>query len=378
MVRSVCIAAILSGTAAVAQAQAIQCGEPYVVRRGDTLQRIAERAYGPEASFRQLIAPNRDRFVRGDPSLIEIGDVLTIPCLGEAATEPEPPATPTPEIADAPSTDETPQTVDGPQPETPRPDETAREPATPAEPTAEATAPPDSVDPLPPEAAMPDAVTEALPDAATAEPTLLIGGGPWSAAGLPVFRAALARAGRDMPETVERPAVDDPAALLRAADGPSVALAWPDPDCDAAEPGSAADARCTDLAWSTPLGEDVLTVLTRTGDAARPDAACRTPATRLVRLDADAGSPILRPLADCLADLAEGRLGTAYLMASEDAEPPEGTVEAFARGRLVTVHAVALAGDAAGTDLLAALDDGLAMLREAGEWRPLLAAAPAP
>jgi polar amino acid transport system substrate-binding protein len=70
-------AALLADGAA---AQQIPCGGFHAVRQGDTLQRIAVRAYGPEASWRTLWAANRDR-LGGDPSLIEIGDLIFIPCL---------------------------------------------------------------------------------------------------------------------------------------------------------------------------------------------------------------------------------------------------------------------------------------------------------
>lgn len=379
MFRSVSLAVLLSAISAAAQAQAIQCGEPYTVQRGDTLQRIAERAYGPGASFRQLIEPNRDRFAGGNPSRIEIGDVLSIPCIGEAAAS-EPAAEPTPDaVVEAPAAVPQQPPLDVPPVGMLRPAPAARATLAPSAETAvETTA---SVDVPTQETPEPEPVAEAAdptesPDPAS--PVLLMGGGPRGGIDLAVFRAAMARAGHEMPETVAAPAAADPVTLLRAAGSPAIALAWPRPDCDAVDAGSAAAGQCDDLAWSAPLDEDVLIVLTRTGSAPEADAACRTPATSLIALGRDAGAPILRPLGDCLDDLAEGRVGTAYVMGSEGAEPPAGTVEAFARGRLVTLHAVALIDDDTAAGLLAALDEGLAALRDAGEWRTLLAEALAP
>lgn len=61
-------------------AQQVACGSFYDVRPGDTLQRIAVRAYGPDGSWRTLWAVNADR-LRGDPSLITVGDSVFVPCL---------------------------------------------------------------------------------------------------------------------------------------------------------------------------------------------------------------------------------------------------------------------------------------------------------
>jgi hypothetical protein len=62
------------------RAQSIACGEPYIVQPGDSLQRIAERAYGPEGSYRDLIEDNLQNFIGGDPSRIAVGLALDIPC----------------------------------------------------------------------------------------------------------------------------------------------------------------------------------------------------------------------------------------------------------------------------------------------------------
>jgi len=62
---------------AVAQAR-IACGSFYRVAPGDTLHRIATRAYG-SGNYQAIFAANRD--ILPDTSRIEIGDDLLIPCL---------------------------------------------------------------------------------------------------------------------------------------------------------------------------------------------------------------------------------------------------------------------------------------------------------
>jgi polar amino acid transport system substrate-binding protein len=78
------IAGILTTAATVSpsptMAQSIQCGEPYTIARGDSLSGIAQRAYGDAASF-QLIYSVNSRTIGPNPSFIQEGSVLNIPCL---------------------------------------------------------------------------------------------------------------------------------------------------------------------------------------------------------------------------------------------------------------------------------------------------------
>ena len=66
-----------------AQAQSLACGGDYTVARGDTLQKISRLAYGPDASYNALYKANRS-VVGANPSLIEVGMVLTMPCIGSS------------------------------------------------------------------------------------------------------------------------------------------------------------------------------------------------------------------------------------------------------------------------------------------------------
>jgi uncharacterized membrane protein YgcG len=57
------------------------CGAaPYVVVSGDTLSRIAGRAYGEPMMFGAIVEANAD-VLRGNPEAIEVGMTLQIPCL---------------------------------------------------------------------------------------------------------------------------------------------------------------------------------------------------------------------------------------------------------------------------------------------------------
>ena len=52
-------------------------GADYTVRRGDTLARLAARAYGDPAAWPRILAANADRLA--DPDAIFPGQVLHIP-----------------------------------------------------------------------------------------------------------------------------------------------------------------------------------------------------------------------------------------------------------------------------------------------------------
>ncbi len=81
---------LLAAGAGGAAAQGLACGAPYTVTRGDTLQQITNRAYGPGKSYQLLYSANR-AVIGGNPSLIEVGMVLQVPCLeGQSAAAPTP------------------------------------------------------------------------------------------------------------------------------------------------------------------------------------------------------------------------------------------------------------------------------------------------
>lgn len=83
------LAALSLGLSAPGYA-ALQCGEPYTIKAGDTLGAIADKAYGAPGKYSAIYYANRDVLKQG-PSLIQVGQVLSIPCIGADQTPPEKP-----------------------------------------------------------------------------------------------------------------------------------------------------------------------------------------------------------------------------------------------------------------------------------------------
>lgn len=85
---------LLSGAAAAllwafapapeAEAQSIGCGTTYTVVAGDSLSAIARRAYGNPREFTTIYNANSSVIGR-NPTIIEIGMQLAIPCIGDQA-----------------------------------------------------------------------------------------------------------------------------------------------------------------------------------------------------------------------------------------------------------------------------------------------------
>jgi len=67
-----------------AAAQSIKCGKAYKIVRGDSLSEIAQRAYRGSASFQLLYSVNSGT-IGPNPSLIQEGAILKIPCLDKVA-----------------------------------------------------------------------------------------------------------------------------------------------------------------------------------------------------------------------------------------------------------------------------------------------------
>ncbi len=74
------VGSLLAMAAGGAAAQQIECGSTYTVVRGDTLSKIAERAYGDQKTY-QLIYNANAQVIGRNPGIIEIGHVYSIPCL---------------------------------------------------------------------------------------------------------------------------------------------------------------------------------------------------------------------------------------------------------------------------------------------------------
>lgn len=330
--RATAAALVLMAAASAAQAQALMtCGEPYVVRRGDTLQRIAVRAYGPEASFRDLLAPNADLFARVDPSLIEPGMVLSVPCRDAGAA-------PAPAPVGATAAEEAPVV-----------------PPPPPAAAAILAAPP---------AARLDAPA-AAPQAAPAAPRLLRIAAASAPAGDPALPRAMAReALARLGGALRVDAIEDRAAHLGPLLGEGLyaaSLPWLKPDCGAPDPDAEAALLCAEALWSAPLAEVAVSTLTRE----RPGGGSGLCAQVGLAPLAGAGARLEADPAACIAALAAGEVATALVesRAADRAIAALGVAgalrEDMAAFRVVTLHAVALAGSADGAAALAALDAGL-------------------
>lgn len=415
---AIALAAALGADAAAAQA--LRCGEPYVVQRGDTLQRIARRVYGPDATYHALWRANRDATGLSDPSLIEVGQSIVVPCLDATApaenvvdaTDPaeivgdatdaaaQAPDAPPPDAASAalPPAAET-ATIGDPAEAAPPPADAAQ--AAEKAPAAGSAAPSGAA---PPQAAPAIAAEEpgdaALQDAPPASRP------PSTAAG-PAFAEGPARRPGDDRLVARRmgaPGLADAvvaAALTQTvgaagwrivADngargvGPDLRFPLARPDCG--NPTSLApEARdqCGALAWSAPLVEDVMTAWSRRDAGVVSGLA----GLRVCRV---AGAPeagvVLAPdattapdAAECLRRTAAGEVDLALaLSAAADAAMAEtglgaALVEQTALARLVALRAAAPADDPAALAALAALDLGLARLRRDGSWFTVVDAA---
>lgn len=95
-------AAFAVSTIPSVQAQSLSCGGSYTIKRGDTLQKLTNQVYGLGNSFFTIYNANK-AVIGPNPSLIEVGMVLNIPCTGSAAPVPVAAAAPTTPVNVAPS-----------------------------------------------------------------------------------------------------------------------------------------------------------------------------------------------------------------------------------------------------------------------------------
>ena len=309
------LAAILVLTVATpVAAQDIPCGEPYTVRRGDTLQRIAERAYGPEASFRDLIEDNRQYFIGGDPSVIAIGQTLSIPCLTQSASQT----------------------------------------------TSDRATPPEEPAPQPPRDGP---VLVAVDRSDGTDVTALLA-------------AFIESAGLSQASGTRSPVnIRDVIRVLSATQEPRIADALPRPDCETVSVDPLARDLCNRLAWSAPIGEYVLSTFTLSdtgpvtlNESLRGKRLC-LPMPLPVYLLARRG--LMPPAAEvqqpanvtgCFTALRAGGVDAviAPAMPADDAiaalGPGAAIIEQFALAQLVTLHSAALAENEAAREALRLLD----------------------
>lgn len=350
-----------------AAAQDLICGGEYTIKRGDTLQKVVNRVYGPEHSYVLLHRANRD-IVGRDPSLIEIGATIRIPCLEglvETSADGAPEETQT-AAAQAPATETTKRGPTAPAPEA----------AEPAAPTPAPTAAPTSAAPL-------RIVTASgwapYLDEDQAE------GGMLAA----LLRAALARAAPASDYRIDF--INDRGALLRPliADGAyDVSLAWIRPDCETrGAHGPEPTFRCDELAWSDPLFELIIGFYTR-ADAPAPSAhrdligksVCRPAGASAAVLEARGlFEPDIRLVApesadDCFNMLLAGEVDAVVVATStaDDAIAALGAAGAVAEqpqlAAAAALRAVTSIHNPRKDDQLNAINEGLRLIREDGTW----------
>jgi polar amino acid transport system substrate-binding protein len=345
--------------------------EPYTVVRGDTLSSIAKRA-GVPGGYQELFEINAG--ILSNPNRIEVGQVLTMPCPGGAAT-----------AAAAP---------DEAAPETPPPVETSRvgEAAETVGPSGAAGAGGDPAT----AAAAPGAEA---PDGARPAPIRFVTGTfpPWSGPDLPQqgFFTELITTALDLSGTgleAEITYVEDWNAHLDVL-LPSLAYdmtyPWALPDCTKVanlEPANAR--RCTDFDAtdpfiSAPTGFYVLKGSTYEDATTFPQLLgariCRPEGHFTFDLEGERLMPpnaeLIQPPtpADCWRELAEGDVDVvtyAVLTAEEDiaAAGMQDRVVPTALQTVQATHVFVAKNNPRSAEMIAALNAGLAEMRANGKW----------
>lgn len=336
----VALAVLMMLTGGLAHAQTL-C-ETYVVTRGDTLRKIAQRAFGNDDRYLEIYEANR-RVIGRSPNLIEIGMALRIPC-----------------------------------PEGRAPDAARQDPA--AE-TARPETAPETARPEAPEVDMRLVTTGAMP--------------PFSDAARPGLGLAAELILRAMETELpglsfEIAVLPDPLEILSRGPGAGTwDLAFPlyRPACPAssAAPETAA-LLCRDYLYSGPLHRALIGLYVAEGDprAAGPAAAFEgaricVPAGYLGPDPVSAGmlpGPVtlmegLR-MVDCLASVEDGE--AAAMLANPGIVPGEAVVEQVAGlTREADLVIVAPKGSARAAGLLRRLDAALAGLVSDGDWEEIVA-----
>ncbi len=379
-------------------ADPIACGAFYTVARGDTLFKIADRAYGDGWQYKALHAANSDLLPTAES--LEIGYELLIPCRDGRG-----PATRAEALAASPAIP-----AAGPEVAVPEADATTdallRHAAALARSVAEDRSRTDAGD---------TAEAFLLPSGhGETDVTSQHDGSPSirMLAGVGLAPAAGFQAGRVTSDLIRRavalaaPDADvqiDTAPANKIAQGAflpggafDVSFPWLMPDCGSASPISGETARlCADYSFSRPLLEATVGFYVRAGDALAIAPAATALAGRHVcrpegHVTLDPAQPgqtgsapalvTLPSAADCFDRLLAGEVDLVSLL-SDDAESAiaalgiAGAVaEAVELRDTRTVHAVARKGDLRGEAALAAIDRGIERLMLSGGWFDLVAA----
>ena len=354
-----------------AEAQSLACGGEYTIKRGDTLMKVTRMAYGEGLSWNYLYKANRG-VVGPNPSLIEVGMVLKVPCRdgqkpAATASAPEPSAS----------------------------EETTTSAATN---TAAASASTTAATPAATNVALPLNVPGvATPGSSTIR---FLTGSDWAPfqdeelekGGMitEIVSRAMSSSGSDRPYKIDF--INDYSAHLQTliADiAYDLSFAWFRPNCDKVEKlGPGSQFRCSQLAWSDPLFEQIIGYYMRADEANVPAThadlmgrtICRPKGYAVFMLEEfDLVEPAItmsQPVnvADCFEQLTAGEVDVVVLatmvadgaiarneMADQIAEQPQLSTVA-------TMHAVTSINNPNKETQLAVLNEGIREVRESGAW----------
>ena len=321
-----------------ASAQSLQCGSVYTVKSGDSLSKIARRAYG-DTTAAQLIYSANSKIIGSNPGLIYIGTVLQIPCLNQSG----------PSQANAAA---------------------IRQVNT----------------------------TDALP-APLGNRIRVVVGTDWAPftnedqeqGGMITEVTNLALSKADGNPAYKIDFVNDWSAHLQPLitdHAYDFSIAWFKPKCEIADRlGKDAQFRCNNLDWSEPLFEQVLHYYTR-ADHPRPATYtdfynltfCRPQGYSTSQL---AENNLVEPnvkfaqpekVEDCFAGLAEGKYDVVFINSNtaDDAIAALGVQNKIVAqehlGQISAMHAVIAKTHPRREQYLAALDSGIRKIKASGEW----------
>lgn len=367
VLKASCLTLLVSGTAAMAQ----EACQQYTVLAGDNLRSIARLAYGDGDMYRVIFDANIT-IIGPEADLIDVGEILSIPC------DPNMPAVLT----------------------------AAAEPAPESE----------VVTALPEPEPVPEIALEVLTPAAAAAPKavsgeraigLVTGNGnaPFSDEMLPgggmmtqLVEMAAFRADPSLPYTITF--INDWQAHIDAllpSGAYDLSFPWPRPDCETPETLTAGDlSRCDNFVFSDPLFEIVegLYVARDDGlaDAARYDAffgkrICRPEARTTGVLDAvgltRGAVDLMRPVTadECFLALVQDKTDVVAM----DVDAAEAIIARLQLGKTVvqnphlttvqTLHVIAHKSNERAVKVVEMLNEGVTEMYQSGEWYDIVSTA---
>ena len=346
------------------------CGDFYRVQNGDTLQLIALREIGND-DFRAIFRANSD--ILSDPSQIEVGQLLFLPCAGSdtnrraalAAANRRPTAR-----------DDRGDRLAAAAPNDP-PDEAADSDSGPVIPEAPGKPPPADTSS---QSQIPVASTSALAP-------LSDRGRTSDGLAARLLNESLKEAGD--PRGLQPVIVDDWRAhlsLLLPTGAFPIGLAWPRPDCTRPSTAPETQALCEEYLFSDPYYELRVSLIvpaeSALADAQNPEALqgatiCRPvglPPIDLENLPVSVVVVTESSAAGCAWLLLQGRVAAISLVEDvagqllDQADPPARFVKAKGLSRLVPIHAIAHKRDTGAAELIELINRGLRDIKLSGRW----------